>query len=62
VYDDDYYEKFFARVRPILEQQLNASVAATAGIIIGAWEAAGRPALKLQDARPVQKVRKAERR
>ena len=43
VYDDDYFENFFARVKPILEQRLSAAITATAGVIIGAWEAAGKP-------------------
>jgi hypothetical protein len=58
VYDDDYFEKLFAAVKPILERQLSRSITATAGVIIGAWEAAGRPVLNTQDARPPQKVRK----
>jgi hypothetical protein len=56
-YDDGYYEKFFTAVRPILEKQLALAAAATAGVLVGAWEQAGRPALKTVDARPVQKVR-----
>ena len=31
VYDDEYYEKFFARVQPTLEKRLADSIAATAG-------------------------------
>ena len=58
VYDDDYYEKFFAKVKPILEQRLSDSITATAGLIIGAWEAAGKPELKLEGVRPLEKVRK----
>src|SRR5262245_2313202 len=57
-YDDDYFEKFFAKVRPILEQRLAESITASASLIIGAWEAAGKPALRLEGARPPQKVRK----
>jgi hypothetical protein len=57
-YDDEYFEKFFTAVKPILENQLSQSIAATASVIVGAWESAGRPALKTTDARPVQKVRK----
>jgi hypothetical protein len=56
-YDDDYFEKFFTAARPMLEQQLAASITATAGVLIGAWEQAGRPALKTVDARPPQRVR-----
>jgi hypothetical protein len=57
-YDDDYYEKFFTKVRPVLERRLSEAITATAGIIIGAWEQAGRPAVKLDGARPVQKIKK----
>lgn len=58
VYDDDYYEKFFVRVGPILEKRLGDSIMATSGLIVGAWEAAGRPAIELRERRPPQKVRK----
>jgi len=58
VYDDEYFEKFFTAVKPILEKQLSLSITATAGVIVGAWEAAGRPVVKTTDARPLQKVRK----
>ena len=58
VYDDDYFETFFMRVRPVLERRLAESITATAGVIIGAWELAGKPALTLEGARPVQKVKK----
>src|SRR5262249_5867912 len=57
LYDDEYFEKFFTAVKPILEKQLSLSITATAGVIVGAWEAAGRPAVKTTEARPPQKVR-----
>jgi hypothetical protein len=57
-YDDDYFERFFAKVKPVLERRLSDSITASAGIIIGAWEAAGKPALKLEGARPLQKIKK----
>ena len=56
-YDAEYYEKFFAAVRPILEQRLAAAITSTAAMIMGAWEQAGRPVLRTEDARPIQKVR-----
>lgn len=56
-YDAQYFELFFTKVQPILERQLSQAIAATAGTIIGAWEQAGKPVLRLQDARPVQRVR-----
>jgi hypothetical protein len=58
VYDDDYFERFFTKVRPILEKRLAESITATAGVIIGAWQAAGEPMLKLQGGRPLEKVKK----
>jgi hypothetical protein len=58
-YDAEYYEKFFTAVRPTLEQQLAASITATAGVLLGAWQQAGKPTLTTVDARPVQKVRPA---
>ena len=60
VYDDEYFEKFFVKVKPILERRLADSITATAGIIIGAWELAGKPVLTLEGARPVQKVEKGQ--
>jgi hypothetical protein len=57
-YDDDYFEKFFTRVRPILERRLSDAIAATAGVIVSAWEAAGKPAVRTEDARPIQRVKK----
>jgi hypothetical protein len=58
VYDEEYFEKFFTAVKPTLERQLNRAISATAGVIVGAWQAAGRPALRTTDARTVQRVRK----
>jgi len=57
-YDDEYFEAFFTRMKPILEQRLGEAIGATAGLIVGAWETAGKPALTLEGARPVEKVRK----
>lgn len=56
-YDDGYYERFFARVKPILEQRIGESISATASLIVGAWEAAGKPALKTEMPHVVQKRR-----
>jgi hypothetical protein len=56
-YDDDYFEKFFLKVQPILEQRLSQAITATASMIVGAWDQAGRPVARLNDVRPIQKVR-----
>jgi hypothetical protein len=45
IYDDAYYEKFFARTRAVLEERLADAITATAGLIVGAWEHAGKPVL-----------------
>ncbi len=58
-YDDAYFEVFFQKVQPLLERQLSAAISATASMIVSAWEDAGRPTLRLQDVRAVQRVRTA---
>ena len=45
VYDDRYYDAFFAEVKPILEKRLSDAITAVASIIVTEWETAGRPAL-----------------
>jgi hypothetical protein len=61
VYDDAYFEAFFAKVKPILEERLAAAITATASIVVSAWEQAGKPELKNGAPRPVQRVQKAPR-
>lgn len=58
LYDDGYFEQFFGKVQPVLERQLNRAISATAGIIIAAWEAAGKPVVRTTDSRPPQRVKK----
>jgi hypothetical protein len=60
LYDDQYFEKFFARVRPILERRLSDAATATAGAIVGAWQLAGRPVPTLAETRPPEKVKKPQ--
>ncbi len=55
-YDDVYFERFFTAAKPLLEQSLGEAVSATAGIIIGAWEEAGRPAIRTRDVRPAERA------
>jgi hypothetical protein len=57
-YDNAYFEKFLANIKPVLEQQLAASITATASAIVGAWTQAGKPELKAAGPRPIQKVKK----
>jgi hypothetical protein len=55
-YDDEYFDRFFMKVRPLLERRLSESITATASLIAGAWELAGRPALRSEIPRPVQRI------
>jgi hypothetical protein len=57
VYDAAYFEAFFTNVKPIMEQQLGAAISATTSLIISAWEQAGKPAIKVDGPRPVQRVK-----
>jgi hypothetical protein len=58
VYDEEYFEQLFVALKPMLEQQLSAAIANTAGLIVGAWELAGRPPLYTAQPRPPQRVRR----
>jgi hypothetical protein len=57
-YDDEYFERFFTNVKPLLERRIAASITATASLIIGAWEKAGKPPVKIEMTPAVQRVRR----
>jgi hypothetical protein len=57
-YDDDYFSQFFAGTRPIVERQLSTAISDVAAVIVGAWEAGGKPPLPLDPPRPNRKVRR----
>ena len=59
VYDDEYFERFFAKVQPVLERRLGESIAATASFITSAWNAAGRPTLSVEEKRSPRKIRRS---
>jgi hypothetical protein len=42
-YDDEYFEDFFIRAKPLLERRLGDAITATVGMILGAWNQAGQP-------------------
>jgi hypothetical protein len=58
VYDDEYFERFFAKMQPILEQRLAGSITGTVSMITSAWNEAGRPALTVVERREPRKVRR----
>jgi len=59
-YDDEYFDAFFAKMKPVLDEQLSSAITATASMIVTAWEEAGRPALTLPPRQPA-KVQRAPR-
>jgi hypothetical protein len=59
VYDDAYFEAFFAKVQPMLEERLSSAITATASVIMTAWEQAGRPSLNPKLTRVPRKVQRA---
>jgi hypothetical protein len=57
-YDDAYFDQFFAGSKEILERRLVEASSAIAGMIVGAWETAGRPGVPLQQPRVNRRVRR----
>ena len=56
-YDDAYFEAFFTKVKPVLEEQLSTAITATASVIVSAWEQAGRPSLTIAKREPRKRTR-----
>jgi len=56
-YDDGYYDALFEATRPVLERRTSEAITAVAGVILGAWEQAGKPDLTTPIPRPVRKIR-----
>lgn len=57
-YDTAYYDTFFKANRAVLEKRLTDAMSATAAIIAGAWEAAGKPPLPVAPPSPPQRRRR----
>ncbi len=57
-YDDAYYDVFFGKVKPILEQRLSDSIGDVAAVVTAAWIDAGRPAVPVDVPSTPKKVRK----
>jgi hypothetical protein len=57
-YDDLYYQAFFRANRAVLERRLSESITAVAGMVSGAWEAAGRPPAPVEPATSPQRRRR----
>jgi len=57
-YDDAYFDAFAKGTLPTLERRLNASIAAVAAVITGAWEQAGKPAVPTELPRTPRPIRR----
>jgi hypothetical protein len=57
-YDEAYYASFFKANRAVLERRLNEAIAASAAMIAGAWEAAGKPVVPISAKVPPQRRRR----
>jgi hypothetical protein len=57
-YDDEYFDRFFAGVKPILEKRLSDSIGAVAAVIRDAWVEAGRPAVPVTVTTSPRRVRR----
>ena len=55
-YDDAYFDQLFAGSKEILERRLAEAASGIAGMIVGAWETAGRPAVPLEPPRVNRKI------
>ena len=56
-YDDEYFNRFLERVKPVLERRIADAISATAALIVGAWQQAGAPPPGVDMPRVPQKVR-----
>jgi hypothetical protein len=57
-YDNQYFAQLYAGAGPIVERQLSAAISGVAGVITGAWQRAGRPALPVEPRRVNRKIRR----
>ncbi|MCA1561092.1 MAG: hypothetical protein LC804_12770 [Acidobacteria bacterium] len=60
-YDDEYFDRLFAEVQPILERRMADAIAGVASVIVGAWRQGGEPALLPDPPRVNRKVRRPAR-
>lgn len=56
IYDDEYYQALFSAMKPMLERRMSESMSDIASFVAGAWEAAGRPALPLEQKQVPRKI------
>ncbi|MGZ8255987.1 MAG: hypothetical protein ACXWVT_14120 [Burkholderiaceae bacterium] len=57
-YDEGYFEALAAGTLSTLERRLNESISSVASFIVGAWEAAGKPAIPKEASRTPRRIRR----
>ena len=57
-YDDAYFESFAKGTLSTMERRLNDAIASVASFIVGAWEAAGKPAIPKDAVRTPRRIRR----
>ena len=57
-YDDAYFEALSAGTLGTLERRLNEAISSVASFIVGAWEAAGKPAIPKEASRTPRPIRR----
>lgn len=55
-YGDEYFERWSRDAGPVLARRVADAIAATAAVLTGAWEEAGRPAVPLEVVRRPAKI------
>jgi hypothetical protein len=58
LYDDVYFDRFFAKARPVLEQRLSEAITDVASVIAAAWVQAGKPAVPVSVPPVARQVRR----
>jgi hypothetical protein len=57
-YDDQYFEAFFTKAKPIVERRISEAVGGVAAVIAGAWQTAGKPTLPIDETRTPARIRR----
>ncbi len=57
-YDDAYFEAFFAKAKPVVELRIREAAGGVAAMIAGAWQAAGKPVLPINEMRTPVRIRR----
>lgn len=57
-YDDAYFEAFFGKAHPVVERRIREAIGGVAAVVAGAWQAAGKPVLPINETRTPARIRR----